>query len=238
MSSLRDARILGAMSAVDFREESYSEQIEDIGVVIDTLGREKEGTQRMLQKAKGAAYVSLQPKILKVSRNIDGLEHTTRAMTRVDLHTPRGGSLEPPLLDRSSEEDADAPSHAPLGITPRFDVRTKSHSRAEDSQGSKRALMAWGTVDSRSCIQLTPTVDYRSGFWMPLPTSAPGAIMASRQRAGFSREIAWRGLTEWRWLFTPWPSGRVIAGCSSRVVRRVVLGWGTLAFLVHRRRGS
>ncbi|CAM9097803.1 unnamed protein product [Laminaria digitata] len=61
------ARLLGAESAVDFRKESYSEALLDFSAVVDTLGREKEGAQRMLKEAKGAAYVSLQPKVLKVA---------------------------------------------------------------------------------------------------------------------------------------------------------------------------
>eukprot|EP00904_Undaria_pinnatifida_P009638 jgi/Undpi1/5804/HiC_scaffold_2.g01078.m1 len=61
------ARALGAESAVDFRKESYSEALLDFSIVVDTLGREKEGAQRMLKEAKGAAYVSLQPKVLKVA---------------------------------------------------------------------------------------------------------------------------------------------------------------------------
>lgn len=55
---------------MDFRGESYSEVVEDIKVVIDTLGREKEGTQRILKQKKGAAYVSLQPRVLKVNINV------------------------------------------------------------------------------------------------------------------------------------------------------------------------
>lgn len=39
-----------------------------ISIVVDTLGRETEGAQRMLKEAKGAAYVSLQPRVLKVGR--------------------------------------------------------------------------------------------------------------------------------------------------------------------------
>lgn len=66
--NFRAVRQLGAESAVDFRKESYSEAVQDINVVIDTLGRETEGAQRMLKEAKGAEYVSLQPKVLKVGR--------------------------------------------------------------------------------------------------------------------------------------------------------------------------
>lgn len=66
---IRAARALGAESAVDFRKESYSEALLDFSIVVDTLGREKEGAQRMLKEAKGAAYVSLQPKVLKVRHN-------------------------------------------------------------------------------------------------------------------------------------------------------------------------
>lgn len=69
LGSVRAARLLGAESAVDFRKESYSEALLDFSAVVDTLGREKEGAQRMLREAKGAAYVSLQPKVLKVRRN-------------------------------------------------------------------------------------------------------------------------------------------------------------------------
>ena len=57
---------MGAELTVDFRKESYSDVVQDISVVVDTLGREKEGAQRMLEEAKGAAYVSVQPKVLKV----------------------------------------------------------------------------------------------------------------------------------------------------------------------------
>lgn len=52
---------------MDFRKQSYSEELGDISVVVDTLGREKEGAQRMLKELKGAGYVSLQPKVLKVN---------------------------------------------------------------------------------------------------------------------------------------------------------------------------
>lgn len=69
LGSARAARQLGAESSVDFRKESYSEALLDFSAVVDTLGREKEGAQRMLKEAKGAAYVSLQPKVLKVRRN-------------------------------------------------------------------------------------------------------------------------------------------------------------------------
>lgn len=69
LGSTRAARQLGAESAVDFRKDSYSEALLDFSAVVDTLGREKEGAQRMLKEAKGAAYVSLQPKVLKVRRN-------------------------------------------------------------------------------------------------------------------------------------------------------------------------
>lgn len=51
---------------MDFREKSYSEEIDAVSAVIDTLGREKEGSARILKKTKGAAYLSLQPKILEV----------------------------------------------------------------------------------------------------------------------------------------------------------------------------
>lgn len=61
---------MGAELAVDFRKESYSDVVRDISVVVDTLGREKDGAQRMLEEAKGAAYVSLQPKVLKVRFNL------------------------------------------------------------------------------------------------------------------------------------------------------------------------
>lgn len=70
---LRDGRELGAESVVDFREKSYSEEIDTVSVVIDTLGREKEGSARILKKTKGAAYLSLQPKILEVTTNSVGL---------------------------------------------------------------------------------------------------------------------------------------------------------------------
>lgn len=53
---------------MDFRKESYSETLQDFTAVIDTLGREKEGPQSLLMEAKGAAYFSLQPAILKVTR--------------------------------------------------------------------------------------------------------------------------------------------------------------------------
>lgn len=62
----RAARALGADSSVDFRKESYSEALQDFTAVVDTLGREKEGPQSLLMEAKGAAYFSLQPAILKV----------------------------------------------------------------------------------------------------------------------------------------------------------------------------
>lgn len=68
---------MGAELAVDFRKESYSDVVRDISVVVDTLGREKESAQRMLEEAKGAAYVSLQPKVLKV--RFDLLEGETTA---------------------------------------------------------------------------------------------------------------------------------------------------------------
>lgn len=74
LGSARAARQLGAESSVDFRKESYSEALLDFSAVVDTLGREKEGAQRMLMEAKGAAYVSLQPKVLKVRR--DAIEET------------------------------------------------------------------------------------------------------------------------------------------------------------------
>lgn len=65
---LRAVKTLGARSAVDFRKDSYSDAVQgDIGAVIDTLGRENEGAQRMLKEAKGAEYISLQPKVLKVN---------------------------------------------------------------------------------------------------------------------------------------------------------------------------
>lgn len=51
---------------MDFRRESYSETLQDFTAVVDTLGREKEGPQSLLMEAKGAAYFSLQPAILKV----------------------------------------------------------------------------------------------------------------------------------------------------------------------------
>lgn len=66
MAATRTVRTLGAEATVDFRKQSYSEELEDICVVVDTLGREKEGAQRMLKELKGAEYVSLQPKVLKV----------------------------------------------------------------------------------------------------------------------------------------------------------------------------
>lgn len=70
MTFPRAARALGADSAVDFRRDSYSEVLGDFTAVIDTLGREKEGAQSMLKEAKGAAYFSLQPAILKVGNRV------------------------------------------------------------------------------------------------------------------------------------------------------------------------
>lgn len=61
----RAVQSLGAETTVDFRQDSYSEIVQDFSAVVDTLGREKEGAQRILQEAKGAAYISLQPKVLK-----------------------------------------------------------------------------------------------------------------------------------------------------------------------------
>lgn len=66
----RAARALGADSSVDFRKESYSETLQDFTAVVDTLGREKEGPQSLLMEAKGAAYFSLQPAILKARENV------------------------------------------------------------------------------------------------------------------------------------------------------------------------
>lgn len=62
----RAVRALGADLALDFRKDSFSEEVEEISVVVDTLGREKDGSQRMLKEMRGAGYVSLQPKVLKV----------------------------------------------------------------------------------------------------------------------------------------------------------------------------
>lgn len=70
----RAVRMMGAELALDFRKKSYSEELENILVVVDTLGREKEGSQRMLKEAKGAAYVSLQPKVLKVKQSSKNAE--------------------------------------------------------------------------------------------------------------------------------------------------------------------
>lgn len=54
---------------MDFRKESYSEVVQgDFSAVVDTLGRENEGAQSMLKEARGAAYVSLQPSVLKARR--------------------------------------------------------------------------------------------------------------------------------------------------------------------------
>lgn len=55
---------------MDFRKESYSETLQDFSAVVDTLGREKEGPQSLLMEAKGAAYLSLQPSILKVRKRM------------------------------------------------------------------------------------------------------------------------------------------------------------------------
>lgn len=67
---------------MDFRKESYSETLQDFTAVVDTLGREKEGSQSMLMEVKGAAYFSLQPAILKVNENAPSHENPG---------TPRGG---------------------------------------------------------------------------------------------------------------------------------------------------
>lgn len=84
----RAVRTLGAQSAVDFRKDSYSEAVQDFSAVVDTLGRETEGAQRILKEAKGAAYVSLQPKVLKVRFDTPLLRQRRRgARRRVVYHS-------------------------------------------------------------------------------------------------------------------------------------------------------
>lgn len=60
---------------MDFRKESYSEALQDFSALVDTLGREKEGAQSMLKEVKGAAYLSLQPAVLKVHKENAGVSN-------------------------------------------------------------------------------------------------------------------------------------------------------------------
>ncbi|CAM9622144.1 unnamed protein product [Discosporangium mesarthrocarpum] len=58
---------VGTGSVMDFRKDSYSDKVEKIDLVVDTIGREMEESQRQLKETKGAAYVSLMPDVLKVA---------------------------------------------------------------------------------------------------------------------------------------------------------------------------
>lgn len=83
----RAARALGADSSVDFRKESYSETLQDFTAVVDTLGREKEGPQSLLNEAKGAAYFSLQPAILKVREDSTSYKSPPRSGLTIEHNT-------------------------------------------------------------------------------------------------------------------------------------------------------
>lgn len=56
----------GAKEVIDFRNENFSNKLM-IDLVVDTLGRETEGSAVELRKARGATYISIMPDILKTA---------------------------------------------------------------------------------------------------------------------------------------------------------------------------
>ncbi|CAM9616265.1 unnamed protein product [Chrysoparadoxa australica] len=58
---------VGTEGVVDFREDSFSDEVKGIDLILDTLGKETPSSEAFIKASTTAAYVSLQPPILQLA---------------------------------------------------------------------------------------------------------------------------------------------------------------------------